>query len=290
MSMMGQMNFFLGFEIKQLRGGTFINQAKYLQDMLMRFKMTEMKGVATPVVTKCHLALDPNGKEVDQKVYRSMIGSLLYLCASRPDIVLSVGVCARYQASPKESHMMALKRIFRYLVDTPRYGIWYPKGSSFILNGYTDADWAGDKDDRKSTSGACQFLGRSLVCWSSKKQNCISLSTAEAEYVATASGCTRLFWMRQTLEEYGVTCDKVPLLCDNESAIKIAYNPVQHSRTKHIEIRNHFIRDHVARGDIELIYVPTKDQLADIFTKPLDEARFTYLRNELNIIDSRSIA
>ncbi|KAK1579119.1 hypothetical protein QYE76_016956, partial [Lolium multiflorum] len=158
MSMMGEMKFFLGFEIKQLREGTFINQAKYLQDMLKRFKMTEMKGVATPMVTKCHLALDPNGKEVDQKVYRSMIGSLLYLCASRPDIVLSVGVCARYQASPKESHMMALKRIFRYLVDTPRYGIWYPKGSSFILNGYTDADWAGDKDDRKSTSGACQFL------------------------------------------------------------------------------------------------------------------------------------
>jgi len=135
MSMMGEMKFFLGFEIKQLREGTFINQAKYLQDMLKRFKMTELKGVATPMVTKCHLALDPNGKEVDQKVYRSMIGSLLYLCASRPDIVLSVGVCARYQASPKESHMMALKRIFRYLVDTPRYGIWYPKGSSFILNG-----------------------------------------------------------------------------------------------------------------------------------------------------------
>jgi hypothetical protein len=108
---------------------------------------------------------------------------------------LSVGVCARYQASPKESHMIALKRIFQDLVDTPRYGLWYPKGSSFSLNGYTDADWAGDKDDRKSTSGACQFLGRFLVCWSSK-QNCISLSTAEDEYVAAANGCTQLLWMR----------------------------------------------------------------------------------------------
>ena len=112
--------------------------------------------------------------------------------------MLSVGVCARYQATPKESHLMAVHRIFRYLVDTPRYGIWYPKGSSFILNGYTDADWAGDKDDRKSTSGACQFLGRSLVSWSSKKQNCISLTTAEAEYMAAASACTQLLWMRQT--------------------------------------------------------------------------------------------
>jgi hypothetical protein len=128
------------------------------------------------------------------------------------------------------------------------------------------------------------------VCWSSKKQNCISLSTAEAEYIAAASGCTQLLWMRQTLKEYGVNCVKVPLICDNESAIKIAYNPVQHSRTKHIEIRNYFIRDHVAHGDIELAYVCTKDQLADIFTKPLDEARFGYLRNELNIIYSRSVA
>ena len=124
----------------------------------------------------------------------------------------------------------------------------------------------------------------------SKKQNCISLSTAEAEYVAAASGCTQLFWMRQTLKEYGVHCDKLPLLCDNESAIKIAYNPVQHTRTKHIEIRHHFIRDHVARGDIDLVYVCTKDLLADIFTKPLDEARFCYLRHELNIVDSRSLA
>jgi hypothetical protein len=289
MSMMGEMRFFLGFEIKQLREGTFINQAKYTQDMLKRFKMKDVKGVATPMQTKCHLELNPNGKDVDQKVYRSMIGSLLYLCASRPDIVLSVGVCARYQAAPKESHLVAVKRIFRYLVHTPNYGLWYPKGSNFSLCGYTDSDWAGDKDDRKSTSGACQFLGRSLVCWSSKKQNCISLSTAESEYVAAASACTQLLWMRQTLKDFGVIWDKVPLLCDNESAIKIAYNPVQHTRTKHIEIRHHFIRDHVARGDIELSYVCTKEQLADIFTKPLDEARFCYLRNELNIIDSRSL-
>ena len=218
-----------------------------------------------------------------------MIGLLLYFSAPRPDIVLSIGVCARYQAAPKESHMLAVKRIMWYLVHIPWFGLWYPKDSSLTLCGYSDSDSAGDQDDRKSTSRACQFLGRSLVSWSSKKHNCISLSTAEAEYVAAASACTQLLWMRQTLKEYGVNCDKVPLLCDNESAIKIAYNPVQHSRTKHIEIRHHFIRDHVARGDIELAYVPTKDQLADIFTKPLDEARFTYLRNELNIVDSRSL-
>ena len=142
--------------------------------------------------TKCHLGLNPNGINVSQNTYRSMIGSLLYLCASRPDIVLSVGVCARYQAAPKESHLKVVNRILRYLVYTPRFGLWYPKDTNFSLAGYTDSDWAGYKDDRKSTSGACHFLGRSLISWSSKKQNCISLSTAEAEYVAAASACTQL--------------------------------------------------------------------------------------------------
>jgi hypothetical protein len=252
--------------------------------------MENLKGVKTPMPTTCHLEEDPNGKNVDQKVYRSMIGSLLYLCASRPDIMLSVGVCARFQAAPKESHLVAVKRIFRYLVDTPSFGLWYPKGSNFVLHGFTDSDWAGDRVERKSTSGACQLLGRSLVCWSSKKQNCISLSSAEAEYIAAASCCAQLLWMRQTLKDYGLEFDNVPLLCDNESAIKIAHNPVQHTRTKHIDIRHHFIREHVSHGDIDLSYVGTKDNLADIFTKPLDEARFRELRHELNIIDARNVA
>jgi hypothetical protein len=227
MSMMGELKFFLGFEVKQLRGGTFINQAKYTQDMLKKFKMdTGVKGAKTPMPTKVTLDLDPNGKEVDQKLYHSMIGSLIYLCASRPDIMLSVGMCAQYQAAPKESHLMVVSRNFRYLIDTPTFGLWYPKGSSFELIGYSDSDWAGDKVDKKSTFRACQFLGRSLVSWSSKKQNCVSLSTAEAEYVSATSSCAQLLWMRQTMEDYGIHFDKVPLLCDNESAIKIAHNLV----------------------------------------------------------------
>ena len=252
--------------------------------------MDKLNGVETPMPTKVDLNLDPHGKDVDQTLYRSMIGSLLYLCASRPDIMMSVGMCARFQAAPKESHLMAVKRIFRYLVHTPNFGLWYPKGASFDLIGYSDADWAGDKVGRKSTTGTCQFLGRSLVCWSSKKQNCVALSTAESEYISTASCCAQLIYMRQTLKDYGVIFDKVPLLCDNKSAIQIAHNPVQHNKTKHIEIRHHFIRDHVARGDIDLSYVGTKDQLVDIFTKPLDEARFRELRHELNIIDSSNVA
>ena len=148
---------------------------------------------------------------------------------------------------------------------------------------------AGDKVDRKSTSGTCHFLGRSLVCWSSKKQNCVSLSTAESEYIAAGSCYAQLLWMKQTLKDYGVHLKHVPLYCDNECAIKIADNPVQHSKTKHIEIRHHFLRDHVMKEDIDIIHVNTKEQLADIFTKPLDEKRFCKLRCELNILESSNV-
>ena len=155
--------------------------------------------------------------------------------------------------------------------------------------GFSDADYAGDKVDRKSTSGTCHFLGRSLVCWSSKKQNCVSLSTAESEYIAAGSCCAQLLWMKQTLKDYGIHLKQVPLYCDNESAIKIANNPVQHSKTKHIEIRHHFLRDHVVKEDIDIIHVNTEEQLADIFTKPLDEKRFCKLRCELNILESSNV-
>jgi hypothetical protein len=218
-----------------------------------------------------------------------MIGSLLYLCASRPDIMLSVCMCARFQSDPRECHLVDVKRILRYLVATPCFGIWYPKGSTFDLIGYSDSDYAGCKVDRKSTSGTCQFLGRSLVSWSSKKQTPVALSTAEAEYVAAGQCCAQLLWMRQTLRDFGYNLSKVPLLCDNESAIRMADNLVEHSRTKHIDIQHHFLRDHQQKGDIEVFYVSTENQLADIFTKPLDESTFCRLRSELNVLDSRNL-
>ena len=168
-------------------------------------------------------------------------------------------------------------------------GLQYPKGSTFDLIGYSDADYAGDKVDRKSTSGTCHFLGRSLVYWSSKKQNCVSLSTAESEYIAAGSCCAQLLWMKQTLKDYGIHLKQVPLYGDNESAIKIANNPVQHSKTKHIEIRHHFLRDHVMKEDIDIIHVNTEEQLTDIFTKPSDEKRFYKLRCELNILESSNV-
>jgi hypothetical protein len=258
--------------------------------MLKKFGMKKAKHVKTPMSSNGHLDLNGEDKPVDQKLYRSMIGSLLYLCASRPDIILSVCMCARFQANPKDCHLVAVKRILRYLVHTQHLGLWYPKGSFFDLFSYSDSDYAGCKVDRKSTTGTCQFLGRSLVSWSSKKHNCVALSTAEAEYIAAGTCCAQLLWMKQTLRDFGCEFNKIPLLCDNESVIKLANNPVQHSKTKHIDIRHHFLRDHEAKGDIELFHVSTENQIVDIFTKPLDETRFCFLRSELNILDSRNVS
>ncbi|XP_072146567.1 secreted RxLR effector protein 161-like [Setaria viridis] len=169
--------------------------------------MENAKPIKTPMPTNGHLDLNEDGKSVDQKVCRSMIGSLLYLCASRPDILLSVCMYARFQDNPKEYHLMAVKRILRYLVHTPNLDLWYPKGSTFNLLGYSDSDYTSCKVDRKSTSKTCQFLGRSLVSWSSKKQNSVALSTTEAEYVAVGACCAQLLWMRLTLRDFGLPVD-----------------------------------------------------------------------------------
>nr|ABF97883.1 retrotransposon protein, putative, unclassified [Oryza sativa Japonica Group] len=290
MSMIGELSFFLGLQIKQLKDGTFVSQTKYIKDLLKRFGLEDAKPTKTPMATNRHLDLDEGGKPVDLKLYCSMIGSLLYLTASRPDIMFSVYMCARFQATPKECHLVAVKRIPRYLKHSSTIGLWYPKCAKFKLVGYFDSDYAGCKVDRKSTSDSCQMLGRSLVSWSSKKQNSVALSTAEAEYVSAGSCCAQLLWMKQTLLDYGISFTKTPLLCDNDSAIKIANNPVQHSRTKHIDIRHHFLRDHVDKCDIVISHIRTENQLADIFTKPLDETRFCKLRNELNVIDFSNVA
>ncbi|GJU29988.1 retrovirus-related pol polyprotein from transposon TNT 1-94 [Tanacetum coccineum] len=209
--------------------------------------------VPTPMVEQAKLKLDLVGKPVDHTDYRSMIGSLMHLTSSRPDIMFAT--C-----------------------------LWYSKDSGFDLTAYSDADHAGCHLDRKSTSGSVQFLGDKLVCWSSKKQNCVSISTAESEYVAVFGCCAQVLWMRTQLTDYGFFYDKVPIYCDSKSAIAISCNPVQHTRTKHIDVRYHFIKDHVEKGTIELYFVGTEYQLADLFTKSLPEARFKFLVEKLGMM------
>ncbi|KAK2993742.1 hypothetical protein RJ640_018363 [Escallonia rubra] len=205
MSMMGELTFFLGLQIKQSKDGIFINQAKYTKELLKRFDMEASNAFDTPMSSSLKLDKDEKGKDVDIKRYRGMIGSLLYLTASRPDIMFSVCLCARFQACPKESHLIAVKRILRYLKGTHDLGLWFPRNTSFFdLIGYSDADYAGCKTERKSTSGGCQFLGHSLVSWSSKKQNSVALSTTEAEYMAVGACCAQILWMKQTLLDFGL--------------------------------------------------------------------------------------
>ncbi|GKB27700.1 putative ribonuclease H-like domain-containing protein [Tanacetum coccineum] len=228
---------------------------------------------------KAHKALgkDEEGEDVDVHLYRSMIGCLMYLTASRPDIMFVVCLCARFQVTPKVSHMNAVKRIFRYLKHQPKLGLWYPKDSPFHLEAFSDSDYAGDNHDRRSTSGGCQYLGRRLVSWQCKKQTIVAISSTEAEYVAAASCCGQVLWMQNQLFDYGFNFMNTDIHIDNESTICIVKNLVFHSKTKHIQIRHHFIRDCYDQRLINVVKVHTDDNVADSLTKGFDLARFNSL-------------
>nr|GEV42340.1 retrovirus-related Pol polyprotein from transposon TNT 1-94 [Tanacetum cinerariifolium] len=240
MSMIGEMTFFLGLQVNQSPSG-IINQSKYVHQILKKCGLNTCDIIGTLMDIKDKLDLDQIGTPVDATKYRSMIGALMYLTSSRPDIVHAT--C----------------------------------DSGFELTGFLDADYARCKDTFKSTSGGAQFLGEKLVSWSSKKQDYTSLSTAKSKYVSLSACCAQVLWMRTQLTYYGYHFDKIPIYCDSKSAIAISCNPVQHSRTKHIAVRCHFIKEHVEKGTIELYFVKTDYQLADIFTKALPVDRFNYL-------------
>ncbi|GKC08724.1 retrovirus-related pol polyprotein from transposon TNT 1-94 [Tanacetum coccineum] len=221
MSMMGQMSFFLGLQVSQSPRGIFINQAKYALETLKKYGMDLSDPVDTPMVDRLKLDEDLMGIPVDQTRFRGMVGSLMYLTASRPDLVFAVCMCARYQAKPTKKHFEAIKRVFRYLKGTINMGLWYPKDNAMSLTAYADADHAGCQDSRRSTSGSAQFLGDRLVSWSSKKQRSTAISTTEAEYIAMSGCCAQILWMRSQLKDYGFDFNKIPLYCDNKSAIAL---------------------------------------------------------------------
>ncbi|WCJ31680.1 Retrovirus-related Pol polyprotein from transposon RE1 [Euphorbia peplus] len=284
MSMMGELTFFLGLQIKQSNDGVFINQAKYTREVLKKFGMMDSNAVDIPMdVSKDIDDEEKAGKPVDIKTYRCMIGSLLYLTASRPDIHFAVCFCARYQSKPREIHDVAVKRILRYLKGTPEAGLWYPCSSDFTPIGYTNSDYGRDKLKRVSTSGGCHFLGECLVSWHSKKQTSVALSTAEAEYVAAGSCVSQMLWIKQQIADYGVIPGTITIYCDNKSAIDLSKNPIQHSRMKHVHIRHHFLRDHVLKKDIIITHVPSEENLADMFTKPLAGMSFSNLREGIGM-------
>ncbi|KAI3744682.1 hypothetical protein L1987_57771 [Smallanthus sonchifolius] len=243
MNSMGEMAFFLGLQVKQSDDGNLIHQAKYFNDILLKFNFSDSKPASTPMATRPVLTTYLGELGIDQHIYRSMIGSLIYLTANRPDIMFAVCQCARYQANPKLSHLNAVKRIFKYLKGKYRLGLWYPKDSEFNFFAFTDSDHGGCNLDRKSTTGGCQFLGERLVSWQCKKQTTVSTSTPEAEYVAASACCSQVIRMQHQLLDYGLNFFDSPIFCDNEAALKIVKNPIKHSKTKQIDIRVHHIRD-----------------------------------------------
>ncbi|GKB56531.1 retrovirus-related pol polyprotein from transposon TNT 1-94 [Tanacetum coccineum] len=242
MSMMGKISFFLGLQISQSPRGIFINQSKYALESLKKYGMESSDPVDTPMVEKSKLDEDTQGKAVDPTHYRGMVGTLMYLTASRPDLTFVVCMCARYQANHIEKHLHVVKRIFKYLRETVNKGLWYPKDSSIALTAYADADHAGCQDSRRSTSGCMQLLGDRLVSWSSKRQKSAAISSTKAKYIALSGCCAQVLWMRSQLTDYGLGFNKILMYCDNKSAIALCCNNVQHSRSKHIDIRFHFIK------------------------------------------------
>jgi len=246
--------------------------------------MKSAKPIDTPISPSTRLVMDDGGPLVEKKSYRGMIESLLYLTASRPDIIFSVGLCVRFQSKPKESHLMAVKRIFRYLKHKPNLALWYPRGCNFDLVGYADTDFASFLVDRKSTSGMAHFLRPYLVSWTTKKQQFVAMSIAEVEHVAAASCCAQLLLIRQQLNDFCVDMGCILLFCDNTSAINIFKNPYQHKRTKHIDIRHHFLRDNVEKGLISMNFSVTDNQITDIFTKALSREQFERNKLELDLI------
>ncbi|GKD82803.1 putative ribonuclease H-like domain-containing protein [Tanacetum coccineum] len=255
MSSMGELTFFLGLQVIQKDDGIFISQDKYVDEILKKFGFSTVKTASTPMETSKPLMKDENTEDVDVHLYRSMIGSLMYLTSSRPDIMFVVCACARFQVTPKVSHLHVVKRIFRYLKGQPKLGLWYPKDSPFDLEAYTDSQYADVSLERKSTIGGCQFLRSRLISWQCKKQTIVANSTTEAEYVAAASCCGQVLWIQNQMLDYGYNFMNTKIFIDNESTICIVKNLVFHSKTKHIKIRHHFIRDSNKKKLIQMIKI-----------------------------------
>ncbi|GKA02404.1 putative ribonuclease H-like domain-containing protein, partial [Tanacetum coccineum] len=286
MSSMGELTFFLGLQVKQNKAGIFISQDKYVAEILKKFDLVNVKTAITPMETKVALTKDEEAVDVDVHLYRSMIGSLMYLTASRPDIMYAVCVCSRFQVTPKTSHLNTVKRIFKYLKGKPHLALWYLRESPFDLEAFSDNDYGGSNLDRKSTTGGCQFLGQRLISWQCKKQTIVATSTTKAEYVAAANCYGQVLWVQNQLLDYGFNFMNTKIHIDNESTICIMKNPIYHSKIKHIEICHHFIRDCLEKKLISVEKIHTDLNVADLLTKPFDGPRFNYLVVSIGMINS----
>ncbi|XP_038713373.1 secreted RxLR effector protein 161-like [Tripterygium wilfordii] len=252
--------------------------------------MSSCNPVQIPIVPVTQLVKDSNGTRVDDTLFKQVVGSLMYLTTTRPYIMFVVSLISRFMGAPTEMHFLAAKRVLRYIKGTSDYGLSYKKGSVDCLVEYSDSGYGGDLEDRKSTSGYAFIYGSAPIAWSSKKQPIVTLSTTEAEFIAAAHCACQVVWMRRLLSELQCSqTDATHIMCDNSSTIKLSKNPIMHRRSKHIDIRYHFLRGLVKEKVIELEHCQSQEQVADIFTKPLKFDLFVKLLGQLGVCSKINI-
>ncbi|KAJ0583006.1 putative RNA-directed DNA polymerase [Helianthus annuus] len=284
MTDLGRLHHFLGIKVSQQKNGIFLSQAQYAKDIIARASMSSCKPCSTPVDLSSKLSATDGALFSDPTLYRSLAGALQYLTFTRPDLSYAVQQVCLFMHEPRDPHFAFMKRIIRYLQGTIDYGIRIVRSASSDLVAYSDADWGGCPDSRRSTSGYCVFLGDNLISWSAKRQPTVSRSSAEAEYRGVANAVAETTWIRNLLFELHTPLTRASVVfCDNVSAVYLSNNPVQHQRTKHIEIDIHFVREKVRLGHIKVLHVPSSMQYADIFTKGLSRELFQSFRSSLSV-------
>ena len=281
---LGTLEYFLGMETTWIADGLLLTQQKYILDLLHKAQMGDCKGISTPATPKDKMSAIQSRPMSDPTLYRSIVGGLQYLSLTRPEVCYSVHKVSQFLHAPTEDNWCSVKRILRYLKHTVGHGLYISKSANTDLNIYTDADWASDIDDRKSTTGYAIFMGTNLISWNSKKQQTVARSSTEAEYRAIGLAVTELTWIQSMLRDITFHSTKTPnLWCDNIGATYLSINPIFHARTKHFEVDFHFVRDKVQKNEVKVQFICSKDQLADILTKPLSKMRHQTLMQHLTI-------
>ena len=284
MTDLGLLHYYLGVEVFQRPHHIFISHSKYAAEVLQRFCMQDCKPVLTPMEQNLKLSKFEGGEKVDSTTYRQLIGSLIYLTNTRPDLSYAVSILSRFMQEPRDSHWNAAKRVLRYIQGTKDFGLIYTKTKNIVLGGYSDADFAGTIDDQASTSGYLMNMGSATVSWSCKKQATVATSSVEAEYISAWKAACEIVWLRRILQDLGISeAEATSLFIDSQSATKLAKNQVFHSKTKHVDTKYHHIRSLIAKYVLKPVYCPSEDQISGIFTKPLGRIKFTKFRDELGI-------